>query len=468
VARWRDWIIDRFGLQPIWEQTMRRRVARAPWYYGDGAALTLLLGVLVLTGMVMTLTYSPHPDNAAATLVEITERQRLGWFVRALHYWSAGMMVVMLFVHVLRQVLVGGYKFPREGTWLVGVGLFFLVLTMAYTGYMLRWDDRGLYALKVGLHGLSRVPWIGDRLVYLVQGGPEPGLATATRLYSVHVLIVPLLILALVGLHLYLVMVHGVTSPAERRQAVHTPAEQRRIYKAAAHSRREGEHFYPSTMFSSGVIAMAVLSVVVATAFFAGPPRVQPPASMVQPSPPAEEWWFWWYSGLIAYLPRAIADWFVLAFPIALFVAMVLLPFLDRGPYRGVRKRPVAVGFVIAASIALLYFSDSRRRSPWTGNPAAPPPTLPVGIEIPPRAERGRQLFAVYGCSACHAIAGEGPQVGPDLARLGPLYSRAEMRGYVLQPPPGIPMPAYRGRISDSDLERILDFIHTAQAFPRK
>jgi ubiquinol-cytochrome c reductase cytochrome b subunit len=464
----RDWVKDRFGLGPIWEHALRRRVARGPWYYGDGAALALLLGVLVFTGVLMTLTYTPHPDHAYASVQRITTQERMGWFIRGLHYWAAGMMVVLIVVHVLRQILVGGYKFPREGTWLIGVCLFFLVMVMAFTGYVLRWDERAVHALKVSMHMFYRVPWIGERLAFLVQGGPEMGAATATRIYSVHVLITPLLILALVAYHLYLVEIHGITSRPERRRRIETSQEQKRIYKAAAHSRSEGEHFYPSTVFSSGLFAMVVFAVVALAAWLAGPPELLDPALADPLAFPAEEWWFWWYSGLIAHLPPSVAPWFVVIFPVALLAVLVLLPFVDRGPARGIRQRPWAVVVVILVAVSLLYFTDVRRRSPWTGWPAVGPPELPVDVHLPDRAERGRILFAEYGCTACHAIAGRGPRVGTDLARLSPLYSRAEMRVYILRPPPGVPMPPYEGRISDGDLERILDFIHAAQAFPRK
>jgi ubiquinol-cytochrome c reductase cytochrome b subunit len=280
----------------------------------------------------MTLTYTPHPDHAYASVERITRQERMGWFIRGLHYWSAGMMVVLIVVHLLRQILVGGYKFPREGTWLVGVGLFFLVVLMAFTGYLLRWDERAVHALKVSLHMLYRVPWIGERMVWLVQGGAEVGPSTATRLYSVHVLITPLLIFALFAYHMYLVVVHGITARAERRRRIDSVDEQKHVYKRAAHSRSEGEHFYPSTVFSSGLFAMVVFAGVALLAWLAGPPQLMDPAHTDPLAFPAEEWWFWWYSGLIAHLPPSVAPWFVVVFPIALFAVLALLPFIDRGP----------------------------------------------------------------------------------------------------------------------------------------
>ncbi len=468
LGKWRAWISDRFGLGPIWHHVLHRRVARSPWYFGDGASLAFLLVVLVVTGVAMTVTYSPSPDTAYDSVQHITHAQMLGWFVRGLHYWSAGMMVVMLWFHLFRQLLVGGYKSPREGTWLIGVALFFAVGLMAYTGYLLRWDQRAIAGLRVMLHVLSRVPYIGEGLVYFVQGGEEIGVRTLSRLYSVHAIITPLLIAALVAYHLYLIILHGTTSREERRRPVQSGQEQKELYEAQAHSPSEGEWFYPTTMAHSGLMGLVVFLIALTLTLTVGPPELMAEGDAVQRTLPAEEWWYWWLSALIALLPPWIAPWFVVVFPIALLVVLVLLPFIDRKPYRGMRHRPVMVSIVVIGVAALLYLTDLRRRSPWTAWPDPIPPPVPENVELSPGAERGRLLFAIYGCNSCHAIAGHGRHVGSDLAQLEHRYSRQEMRRYILAPPEGVPMPSYAGRFTEAELDHLLDFVHAAQTFPRE
>ena len=109
------WALDRFAVKPIEKSLMDRRVAKGAWYYGDGAALFLLFNVLLVTGVFLALSYSPSLEGAYSSVRYITDNQTLGWFVRGLHYWSAGLMVVMLCFHLFRQILGGGYKSPREG-----------------------------------------------------------------------------------------------------------------------------------------------------------------------------------------------------------------------------------------------------------------------------------------------------------------------------------------------------------------
>jgi len=466
--RARDWTVDRFGLSAIHQATLDRRVPKSPWYYGDGATLTLLLTVLVATGVVMTLTYSPTPDSAYQSVIHITEQQTMGWFIRALHYWTAGAMVVMLFFHLFRQILVAGYKFPREATWIFGALLFHAVIAMSFTGYLLRWDERSIYAIRVMLHMFHNVPWIGDDLVVFVQGGEEPGALLLTRIYAVHVIILPLVIAAMTGYHLYLVVHHGTTSRSEKEQTVHTVEKQRKLYQQDSYSEERGETFYPTTMAHSSLMSFVVFGVVVMLALLSGPAPLYDEANLTERSFPAEEWWFWWYSALIALLPPWLAPSFVVLFPLFLIIAMLALPFLDRGPKRGMRKRPLAVAFVILCVLALVGLSALRLQSPWTGWPLVEPPPVPEGVILSPEAEEGRLLFARFGCNSCHAVGGFGRQVAVDLARVAPRLSRQEYREYILRPPPEVAMPSYEGRITEEEMNSLLDYVHAAQTFPRE
>jgi ubiquinol-cytochrome c reductase cytochrome b subunit len=280
------WALDRFAVKPIEKSLMDRRVAKGAWYYGDGAALFLLFNVLLVTGAFLALSYSPSLEGAYSSVRYITDNQTLGWFVRGLHYWSAGLMVVMLCFHLFRQILAGGYKSPREGTWLIGVLLFFAVIATSYLGYVLRWDERAIYGLRVSLNLFYRVPLIGESLVLLVQGGPHIGSQTLPRIYAVHVIFVPLLLLALVGYHMYLVVVHGITGPTERTRPVAGAEEQRRLYKADAMSEERGETFFPYTAAKSGALAGVVFLIVLVLTLTLGPGRLYPEANLVEPSFP--------------------------------------------------------------------------------------------------------------------------------------------------------------------------------------
>lgn len=461
------WIKHRFVLQRIWDHVLDRRVAKGSWYFGDGATLVLLFIVLMATGAAMTLGYSASPEKAHQSVQEITEQSYLGWFVRGLHYWSAGLMVVMLAFHLFRQIMIGGYKSPREATWLIGVLLFFLVMVTSLLGYVLRWDERGIYGLKVALNIFYRVPWIGENLVLFVQGGRSIGESTLSRVYSSHVIFVPLLITGLIVYHLYLVVVHSITSPTERRVPIDNKEEQEAVYEYDARSESRGETFFPETVAKSGLMAAVVLIAALALTGTIGSATLYPQANLNESSYPVEEWWWSWFSALAAYLPPQFATYFYVGFPICLFLFLVLLPFVERTPYRGIRNRPIATCFVVGCVIGLIGLTSLRMRSPWTAWPNPDPPPVPIGVRLTSEAEAGRQLFARFGCNSCHAIDGHGPQVGPDLARLQSVRSQAYLRQYILKPPAGVAMPPYRGRLTEEQLDRLAAFVLVIQTVGR-
>ena len=460
------WVIDRFALRPFYEALLNRRVPKARWYIGDGSTLLGLLGIQVLTGAVLALTYSPAADSAYASVSYISETQFLGWFIRGLHYWSAGLMVVMLFYHLFRQILIGGYKSPREGTWLIGVLMFFAVLLLAYTGYLLRWDERAVHGVRVMLHMLSRVPWVGNSLVYFVQGGADIGPQTLTRLYATHVLIVPLMLFGLTAVHMYLVIMRGTMTHTEKVQDVTSSEEQKAIYKQEVASEK-GELFFPQTMMTTGMMAGGIIALSLGLTLFRGAPELMPEGNLLQASMPAEEWWFWWLSGLIALLPPAIAPWLIVLLPILVLGILIALPFVDRGPERGVRRRPVTVIVVTLIVLAMLALTDYRRRSDFTGWPEPKAPVV-TRVTLSPEAEQGRQLFATYGCNSCHAVGGQGRRFAIDFAEIHNVRSREHIRNYILQPPTGIAMPAYEGRVDETELTALAAFCHVAQTFPRR
>lgn len=458
LAMWKDWAFDRFGLRPLKEEVLDRKVPRTPWYYGDGATLLTLFGVQAVTGAVLALNYSPSIDHAYQSVQYITNEAALGWLVRGLHYWSAGLMMVMLFFHLFRVILVGGYKPPREGTWLIGVLLFFAVLIMGFSGYLLRWDERAVYATSLVLHMFEKTPLVGEWLVRFVQGGDEIGAKTLTRMHALHVIWVPALIGILIAFHLYLVIRQGTTTPSEREQPVRSAEEQKALYEQD--SRIRGETFYPETVAKSALMTLFVVLLIGGLAFFTGPLAMYPEANLVEPSMPEEEWWFWWYSGLIATVPEVAAPWVIVLFAPVLFLTLVLLPFLDRNPHRKLRHRPFIVIGVSLSIALLLWLSIQRVRSPWTGWPTDKLPPVPEGAILSASAEAGRSLYTHYGCSSCHAIDGEGPQVGPDLAELSRILTRDQLLLGILSPPRDSSMPLnYGERMRPEEIEQVLDYL---------
>jgi len=214
------WIDERLGAGKIWEALFARHVPEArgitSWFYTLGSASLLVFTIQYVTGALLAMNYVPSPASAHDSIQYIESQVFMGRFIRGLHHWGASAMVVIVLAHLLRVFFMGSYKYPREVTWMVGVGLFLLVMGFSFTGYLLPWDQKAYWATMVGTNIANQTPLAGDATARILKGGDELGAATLTRFYALHVLVLPALIAAAIGVHLFLVVWHGISeAPAD-------------------------------------------------------------------------------------------------------------------------------------------------------------------------------------------------------------------------------------------------------------
>jgi menaquinol-cytochrome c reductase cytochrome b subunit len=169
--------------------------------------------------VILAMFYKPSPDEAYESIHHITNDVTLGWLVRGMHRWGASVFIILLFFHMARVFLYGAYKYPRELNWIIGVILLILGMFEGFTGYLLPYDQTAYWATVVGMNITANGPFVGTILGQIMQGGPAIGSDTLSRFYSLHMLVAPGLIFALIGLHLYLVIRLGVTSPPWSKDA---------------------------------------------------------------------------------------------------------------------------------------------------------------------------------------------------------------------------------------------------------
>src|SRR5438270_2117982 len=210
-----DWIDERTSLSGATRWLLFRKVPKGTnWYYTLGSATLFAFLSQATTGVFLAMYYRPDAAGGAyESIRHVTNDVFLGQFVRGMHLWGASVMVVLIFLHMGRVFLFGAYKYPRELNWVIGVVLLILTLVMAFTGYLLPFDQRAYWATIVGVNINGTGPLVGPYLSDFLRGGGEFGATTLSRFYSIHMLIVPGLIVALIGAHLYLVTKLGTTAP---------------------------------------------------------------------------------------------------------------------------------------------------------------------------------------------------------------------------------------------------------------
>jgi quinol-cytochrome oxidoreductase complex cytochrome b subunit len=209
-----DWVEERSGLVGYTKWFLFRNVPRdINWMQTLGAATLTAFLVQLVTGVVLAMYYKPDPDNAYESIQRITEDVTLGWLVRGMHKWGASVFIILMFLHMGRTFLFGAYKYPRELNWIIGVLLLVTGMLEGFTGYLLPWDQTAYWATVVGINLNATAPFLGPFLAQFLQGGLAIGPDALSKFYALHMLLIPGAIMALIGLHLYLVVRLGVSSP---------------------------------------------------------------------------------------------------------------------------------------------------------------------------------------------------------------------------------------------------------------
>lgn len=213
-----DWFDERVGWRGIWQAIFLRKIPKVNWLFTLGSASLFVASTQVITGILLTLYYVPTPDHAYDSVQYITNQVAGGWFIRGLHHWGASAMVVLVFLHMLRVIFYGAYKFPREVTWLTGVVLLIVTIGFGFTGYLLPWDQKAFWATIVGTRIAGTPPLIGDWILRVMRGGEELSAITLARFFGVHVWVLPTALIILILIHLYLVIRLGISAIPHRQE----------------------------------------------------------------------------------------------------------------------------------------------------------------------------------------------------------------------------------------------------------
>jgi ubiquinol-cytochrome c reductase cytochrome b subunit len=210
------WLNRRAGVDDLLKTALYEPIpggARFAYVFGSG--LLFIFISQVITGVFLALYYVPSADHAHTTVAYITKTVTAGSFLRSLHAYGSSAMVVVLLLHLSQTYIYGAYKGRREILWLSGCVLFALILGMAFTGYLLPWDQRAYFATAVGTNAASEIPGIGESVKQMMRGGSEMGTLTISRFFVAHVFLIPACILALVASHIYLFRRAGAAGKRE-------------------------------------------------------------------------------------------------------------------------------------------------------------------------------------------------------------------------------------------------------------
>ena len=457
IKQFLAWLDDRSGLLTAARRALEHPVPpRTGWWYVFGSATLLAFVLQVLTGIALATAYVPSSGQAYDSLRFISEQALLGRFLRGMHYFGASAMVLLIGIHVSRTYLMAAYKFPRELNWLSGAVLLLLTLALAFTGQLLRWDQNAVWSVIVGAAQAGRMPVVGRDLARFILAGDTIGGATLSRFFAFHVFFIPALVFVLIGLHLALVLRHGISERPKAGEPV-DPATYRARYEEMLH--REGVPFWPDAAWRDVVFGASMVAVVVLLALIVGPPDLgRPPDPSLLQADPRPDWYFLWYFAVLAFTPNHLETIVIVLGPLLFGAILLLLPISNKGE-RSVRRRPWAWLLVIFIWTTIASFWVAAQRADWSPNFAATPLPDSVVRSTDPAVMQGATLFYQRGCEFCHSIEGNGGRKGPDLSQVGSRMTEDQIEARITNGGPN--MPAFAKSLPPEEVQTIVKFLKT-------
>ncbi|HZT31000.1 MAG TPA: cytochrome b N-terminal domain-containing protein [Bryobacteraceae bacterium] len=443
-ARLATWLEHRTGIETAVRSFLYEEIpASSGWHQVFGSVAIFLFLVQVFTGILLAVNYAPTPGDAYNSLRYILTELTAGRLIRGLHHWGASMMIVVVVLHMTQAFLYGAYKKPREATWMVGVVLFVLTLAYGLTGYLLPWDNRAYWGTVVATQIAAQAPLLGPYLSRLLGGESSIGVVTFARFFGLHVLLLPPATTFLIALHVYLVRKHGVAP---------LPGDERLPRKK----------FFPEQVFKDTVaifLAFAVLFIMAVAVRVPLERLADPTDTTYIPRP---DWYFLFLFQTLKFFKGPLEVVGSVVLPGAAILALLLVPFIDRGRMVRVARRTVAAGFVALAVLG------------WAGLTAAaiattpkPEPVAEIDfsgptdwIELSPQELAGIGYFRRENCVSCHTLGDGKPGIGPDLTTTSIHKSAAWMIRHFKRPSeivPGSAMPPIQ--LSDSQLNALAAFL---------
>ena len=302
------------------------------YFWSFGALATITLVVMILSGIFLAMNYTPHTDMAFDSVERIMRDVNFGWLLRYIHSNGAAFFFIIVYIHILRGMYYGSYKYPRELNWILGVFIYLLMMATAFMGYVLPWGQMSYWGATVITNLFSAIPVIGEGLKIWLLGDYTVGNATLNRFFALHY-VLPFVILGVVGLHVAAVHVHGSNNPAG----------------IDIKSKNDTVRFFPY-MIMKDALATCVFGVLISAVIFFGPNLMAevdnyiPADPLVTPAHIVPNWYLAPFYAILRAIPDKLGG-VVLMF--GSIVILFVLPWLDRSNVRSCNFRPIYKWFVM-------------------------------------------------------------------------------------------------------------------------
>ena len=294
------------------------------WNFGSLAGIMLV--IMMATGIVLAMQYTPHVDYAFNSVERIMRDVNYGWLLRYIHMNGASFFFIVTYIHVFRGLYFGSYKEPRELLWMLGVVILILMMATAFMGYVLPWGQMSFWGATVITNLFGAIPGVGNDIVTWLWGGFAVGNPTLNRFFSLHYLL-PFVILGVVLLHLVALHTHGSNNPLGIDR------------KGPQDSIPFHPYYTIKDTFGLSVFLVIFAIFVFYMPNFLGDPQNYIPANPLQTPPEiVPEWYFLPYYAILRSIPSKLIGVCAMFGSIA---TLFLLPWLDTSRIRSAFFRPI-------------------------------------------------------------------------------------------------------------------------------
>ena len=442
-ARFVQWLDQRMGMDALLHEALDEPIpGGASWAYVFGSGLLFLFVSQIITGICLALYYVPSADHAHTVVSYIVKEVTSGSFIRSIHAYGSSGIIILLVLHIGQTILYGSYKGRRELLWLSGCILLALMLGMAFTGYLLPWDEKAYFASAVGTNLISEVPFIGPPLQQLVRGGDQMGTLTISRFYVLHVFVLPALLIGFIAAHVFFFRKAGAAGP---------------IQEDPVRPKLPPVPFYPRQVIIDAVFAIVLIGILALIAIRIPMdlgPAANPADTAFLPRPE------WYYRPAFQWLKYLSGQWSLIGgiiLPALLALIFAGVPFLDRRLERRPWRRPIVVGgfflFLVAyTSLGVASYMDDQRdpgvaaqmdkqeedaktfmQKPFVAETAAGSASAALA-SADPKVLKGLAIFQAQSCNSCHGDGGVGTAAAGPLTGVGQKYTDSQVIALLRSP----------------------------------
>lgn len=331
------WVDDRFPFTETMETHVTKYYASKNFnfWYVFGVLAFVVLIIQLLTGIFLTMNYKPSAVEAFASVEYIMRDVEWGWLIRYMHSTGASFFFVVVYLHMFRAMLYGSYKKPRELIWLIGMGIFFVLMAEAFAGYLLPWGQMSYWGAQVIISLFGAIPFVGEALVEIIRGDYSISDITLNRFFALHVILLPLLLVALIFVHI--VALHHVGSNNPDGIEIKKNKDARGVPV-------DGVAFHPYHT-SKDLVAIIIFLIIFCSVMFFAPEmggyfleyaNFEPANTTATPEHIAPVWYFTPYYAILRAVPDKLWGAILMAGAVLL---PAFLPWLDRGRVKSIRYR---------------------------------------------------------------------------------------------------------------------------------